>query len=348
MMPSMFDLAALFDRPRTPPGAVPRDLAEARKHLLPVLLPLAGLDVMRIGHLGLDNPSPPLEEMFPFRPLAADLGLGLAFDDGASFAVASPAHLEAWGVTLDEGLAVAEARLHHLHAPHFAQATPGLFVSRFGDAARLVAPELAQQVVGDSEPVAMVPDGEYLLLASSRDDAAIESMLAMAAELLQAPRRLSATPFRLDGGQWRAWQPSHEPVAATLHNLQRKKLADDYEEQSQALRDALERSAQDVFVADHGLLRTEAAPRMLSLSTLAHEVHAWLPLADVVAVQPPGGEVQDTLLVPWAAFRTIAGELLQPLSCVPPRFDYRGGLGEPHFERLRAATVTLAEAARGL
>lgn len=194
----------------------------------------------------------------------------------------------------------------------------------------------------------MVPNPEHLLLASSSDGAALEHMVARAQELLQAPQRLSAAMLRLEQGQWRPWLPPQEPAATMLHNLQQGVRAADYDAQSQVLRQVLDRSGEDIFLADHGLLRAEGKPRVLSLTTLAHEVHAWLPVADVIAIQPPGGEVQDTLLVPWAAFEAIARDCLQPLACLPLRYAYRGGLGEAQFARLRAAAVTLGEAVRAL
>jgi len=240
-----------------------------------------------------------------------------------------------WGVTLDEALAVAVDNLRHSKAPAFVEASPGLFVSQYGDyydAARITLPEVARQLIPNGDPVAMVPNRTMLLLASSNNSAALEHMIALANEALTEPRRLTAAMFRLTDREWKEWTPAEGTTRTMLDNLQLQMLAADYGDQADTLYKALERAERDIFVATFSLLKKDGDDRVKSYCVLPYQVATWLPRAEYVAVQLANDD--KSIVVGWDSFVDVASELLEPIGLKPERFKVRGDLTAEQVQRL--------------
>lgn len=315
---------------------VPSDFAAARPHLLPVLRHIVSLESLRIeapsGKADSD-----VKADFPVHPFSTELGVGIAFDSEHSISQISDSHLVTWKRSFDDVLEVALSNLQDRSPPRFEAFEPGFYVSQYGDyydATRLLLPHLAWQLPLRGAPVAMVPNRAALLLTGDADVEGIAAMVAQAKKvLLEDSRPLGPEMFRLEGDQWRVWQP---PGASgdRLYNLQLHLRAADYDIQKQALQRQMERSGEDVFVATFSIAQRNGVKRFHSFSVLTRGVDTLLPRTDRVALALL--ETKETIMITWPDFERIASHLLtEPLPLTLPRFRIRGFPSDAELVHLR-------------
>jgi len=314
---------------------IPDSFLDAQPNLLPVLRHLAGLELSLLS-MDEERQKGDFFTQFAMQPFSEELAIGIAFDSEVSIQQVGNKTLETWGKTLDEVLAVALDNLRHKAAPKFEEISPGFFVSQFDDyydASRLLLPELAWQLPLNGNPVAMVPNRICLLITGDRDEAGLEAMLATAEGLLRDQSRpLGTEMFRLDGTAWTPWKPSGA-VEIRLHDLRIQMRAGDYKAQQEVLSATAERRGEDVFVATFGLTKQPNDDRIFSYSVLTKSVHTWLPKTDRVCANDL--DTKEQLMVPWSVFESAAGDILEPMSYVLPRYRVAKDLGQQQLEILR-------------
>jgi uncharacterized protein YtpQ (UPF0354 family) len=322
--------------------AVPRDipgsLDEARAQLLPVLRHMAGLDLTRLD-MNLQALDGDLCEHFALVPLSTTLAIAVAYDTEHAVHQVDRARLANWGVTLAQAHDIAVDNLRHKAAPAFEQIVPGVYLSRFGDfydAVRLLLPELAWQLNLGGTPVAMVPNRTCLLLASDENQVALNAMVSIAERiLLEEPRPLGADMFRAGIGGFVEWWPADD-LGSRLRNLQIRCLSTDYQDQQNVLRQMLARQGQadDIFVATYIVMMKEGQALLQSYSVLTSGVPTWLPKTDLVGFM----EQTDAspLVMAWEQFAEIAGNLLEPLPYVLPRYRVTRDPDDEQLARMRA------------
>ena len=317
--------------------AYPDDFEEARPNLLPVIRAVSGLDLARIstGDVAA-GPSPWTSAM---RPVSQEVSIAVAYDTEHAIAQPGEEQLVKWGVTFDEALAIATYNLRHKAPPSFVEASPGLFMSLYGDfydAARLTLPELFWQLPVSGEPVAMAPNRVCLLVAGSKDERALAEMMERAAKILdEESRPLSGEMFLLAGQAWQPWTPEGK-VGQDLRNLLQRLRTADYHAQQQALQQAHERAGLDIFVATHTLVQRQET--LLSYSVLPQGVDAWLPKTDLVMLIDAEGVPPH--IVAWDAFEAEASDLLTLMPFTLPRYKAARYPDAEAIERMKAATPT--------
>ena len=222
------------------------------------------------------------------QPFSEELAVAIAYDTEDAVQQIGRKTLEEWGLTVDEALEIAIDNLRHKAAPQFTEHAPGLYVSQYNDlydAARILLPELAWQLPLNGNPVAMVPNRICLLLTGDQDEAGIAAMIDAADKVLtEQSRPLGAEMFRLEHKTWRLWRP-HGDSGNRLHNIQIQMLAADYKcQQDLSVRQELEKTNEDAFVATFTLAQKEGKP-ICSYSVLTKGVVTWLPQSkELVAV----------------------------------------------------------------
>lgn len=340
------------------PADLPGTLAEARASLLPVLRSIYGLESLQIsagnyapkqsGEPGSsDSGEDSLNSAFArfgTLPFIGELGVAIAYDTEFSVQQVPAEHLEKWGVSLEEALAIALDNLRHKSAPRFAQIFPGCHASQyedFYDAARLLLPEVAWSLGVAGNPVAMVPNRSCLLIAGDRDERAIAAMLAAAQQILQEQSRpLSAAMFRLEDRQWQPYSPPTF-LEVPHGNLLRSMTAGDYSAQQQALRSDLERRQIDVFVASYSLVQPqgEEAGPLQSYAVVAEDVDTWVPRTDLLFFRSEARNI--LLLLPWSVVMAKLGHLFVPLPFTLARYRVTGFPSPEDLAELRAHALPL-------
>ncbi len=317
----------------------PDELKAAHSRLLPILRHLGGVDLARISNGDL---SVPLEEIMLWRPFSPALGATVAVDSDHAIAQVSQQDLEKWGITFEEAFAIAVDNLRHKAAPVFAEISPGLHVSNYGDyydAGRIFLHELAWQLPLTGDPVAMVPNRTCLLVCGANDTAVLAEMVNKARLVLREQSRpLSSEMFRLVGKEWTLWTPPGE-AGALLRTLQREDRAGDYAYQQTALEKMHEEAGVDVFVAKHTLIQRSTDGALLSYAVLPKDVDTWLPECDLIVLSEVQGGAST--IVPWADFADHARHLIEKLPFAVPRWKVLGFPKGDCLEKLRAAATTM-------
>lgn len=301
---------------------IPDDFAAARKNLLPVLRARTFLQAARFAPLLDPDVRDSRHAMADF---SEDTALLLAYDTEHLTRILGASHLETWGVSLEEAIAIARDNLRDLAVEQFVQISPTLFASDWNDAydsSRLLLADLAHRVAGP-RAVAMVPTRGRMLLSATRSKGDLLALLQNAkAAIDQEGRRVSTLMYEFVDGQPVPYVPEDEEVASLLADLRRIALQEDYAEQKQLLDQVHDKQGVDLFVATYMLYKGEDE-RIFSVATWTEGVEALLPRADKIAfvTMNDEGETRNAGVLDWAQVAAVAGHLMQPEpDSYPPRY----------------------------
>jgi hypothetical protein len=272
---------------------------------------------------------------FLTRPFSDDLSLTLVLDTPTSVLRITRMHLEKWGV--DEEIAYATG-MHNLRlksADVWLKAVPGVYVSGWRDnfdASRAIFADLVRRAPIDGEPVIMLPNRDHLLIASSRDETAIQAMTGLSIGLYDKQNySLSIQPLVLRDG---AWVP-YELTGKLQQEIRRRvlqELAGAYESQGKVL----ERNGEDVFYASLMVFSENGTDEVHSLATWGLGVHALLPKAESIVFM----KTKETMArVEWNAAMKIIGELHEEPGMWPPRYRVSTFPSDEQFAALEAVAI---------
>ena len=171
------------------PGAaneLPVDYASARSRILPIVRQAADDALAQLMSQRLMTKGDDVESLgSASQVLLDDKVVGVAFDAPDALTRLTRKQLRGWGVSLD---AVLSDALHNLRGlPEHAgwqQVAPGLWSGQWGDSyesSRVLLPDLIYRV-GITDPVALVPLRDCLLIASVKDESALLAMVNHARE----------------------------------------------------------------------------------------------------------------------------------------------------------------------
>jgi uncharacterized protein YtpQ (UPF0354 family) len=320
----------------------PRSFAQALPHLMPMLRDQAFLGLTHLQMQLMDGES----SAIPSRQIAGAVHIALVEDTEHSVSSVNNKALQAWGVDFEEALAAATANLRERTTDQFAQIAPGLFQSTWSDvydATRLLLPDMLHRLPILGHPVVAVPSRNHLLVAGSKDAAALSRLVDITVEVLDEDTRpLSATLLAHVDGAWsvadEAWQ-NHPKMRQVRLRMQH----DDYAQQLPLLEKWLEQQGSDDFVAAHALIRPKDAQDWLSFSQWTGGVHGLLPVAEYLLLLLP--ETKETIFVPWPRALEIAGALMQQHTFWPLRYRVDAFPDEAQLAALRQHHVKLLDTA---
>ncbi|MCA9222387.1 MAG: hypothetical protein KDA71_18800 [Planctomycetales bacterium] len=314
---------------------LPDEYEDARPDLRPRLWARAMLEQMRLQSLITDRDAPDLAYEF----LGQHLAITLVYDLPESVRSLSREDLDAWQVTPYEAMEVARTNLAEDEFM-IGKLGDSLYASATGDsydATRVILLDVIRQFEVKGEPIAMLPNRDYLLVTGSEDVDGMTMMLDLAEKVLQEePRPLSPLPIRLSGDEWLDWMPPHEhPCYARLRLMEDRYLYEEYGTQKGLLDKIHETHGEDIFVAS--VMALEKQGDMFTCAVWPADVLALLPRTRLVALMQ--GPDSPPLMVAWEDLEAVVGDLLLPTNHYPPRFRVEQFPSESQLETLRRRAI---------
>jgi hypothetical protein len=277
---------------------------------------------------------------WPFRVLADALGAGLVYDLPESMMQIQQHSLDRWQATFDEAFEVACHNLRAISQQELKEVAPGVWRSPWRDnydPSRMLLTDYLRQheVLGD--PVVMVPNRDTLLLAGSRDAAALARLATLAEEAFDHPRSITGLAFRLKADdQWVPFLPDRDhPHYQQFQLLRIKSLGSEYSEQAEFLKEHNEKTGKDVFVASFSAVQQRETGEVRSYCVWSEGIVSWLPATDDIYFFRPSGEKEGNIAgsASWEQARTVLGDLMKPLGLYPERYEVEAF---PSEEQLRS------------
>lgn len=293
------------------------------------------LSQLQLAMSGLDCPD------IQTPTVAGEVVRMLFLDAERSTAQVNDGHLQEWGVGFEQAMERAMQNLRARSAPNFIRQAEGLYLSGWNDdydGARLLLPELLTQLPLRGEPVVGLPSRGRLLVAGSRDPAALDRLAQLCADLLESePRPMTANLLHYSRGRWVLFE---EPLPARrrLHEAEQKMLQGDYERQKALLEPFMQKKGADVFFASLQMFETPQG--LLSVAQWTRDVASLLPKADNLALLDL--KSREMLVVPWPQAAALLGEGLKPQGLYPERYLVHGFPEKDLLKKLRAVAVTKA------
>jgi hypothetical protein len=313
--------AARADRPRflemcmaiLRDTSLPQRFEDVRANLLPAVRARSYAESLRLSARFAGTALPSTSA----ASLGEDVVTVIAVDDADSMSIVTAAQLDAWGVSFEAALDVALDNLRAILGGGFVRSPDGVMVGDWNDAydsSRLLLSDVIHRA-GISDPVAMIPTRDSILLAPAGDRRALLAMLALASTASQEQgRTVSAAMYHFRNGSAQTYMPEDEEVARGLAQLRQRYLAEDYAEQKTLLDDLHEKHDIDLFVASFMLAQDKHARHEFSLCTWSEGVDALLPKSDRIALVRfnDQGEAQRAGMYDWDTVSAFAGHLMTP------------------------------------
>ena len=313
--------AARADRPRflemcmaiLRDTSLPERFEDVRANLLPAVRARSYAESLRLSARFAGTALPGTSA----APLGEDVVTVIAVDDADSMSIVTATQLEAWGVSFAVASDVALDNLRAMPGGGFVRNPDGVMVGDWNDAydsSRLLLSDVIHRA-GISDPVAMIPTRDSILLAPAGDRRALLAMLALAHTASEEQgRTVSAAMYHFRNGSAQTYVPEDEEVAHCLAQLRQRYLAEDYADQKTLLDDLHEKHDLDLFVASFMLAQDNHARQEFSLCTWSEGVDALLPKADRIALVRfnEQGEAQRAGTYDWDTVSAVAGHLMTP------------------------------------
>lgn len=293
---------------------LPTDFEDAKPDLLPTLRDRFFAETVRLQSEAAGSDPTELITV----PVTDECIIALVYDLPNSMRFVGKEALDTWGISVYEALEVAKQNLAELSYPVLSVGDK-VFVIESGDAydaTRMLLTDNLRQLPVLGAPVVM-PINRNCLLITGADDEEGLGIVAKLAELKQQDARpLLPMLFRLVGEEYQKWlPPAGHSHRAKFRELELLDLQGTYAQQKELLDQRNEQLGRDEFVATYTLL--QRGEEMFSYCVWARGVVASLPKTDYVALMDPAKEPPG--LTPWDELQRVAGTLLQPLDCYPPR-----------------------------
>lgn len=316
----------------------PTNYAQAKPLLLPVVRSSGAIGVAMTA--GLRAPDGAAMPAIVHRHLVADLEVSLVVDRPRSMAYVNAENLKAWSVSFDQAFEDALQNLRGLREHGgWAEIHPGLWQGMWGDtyeSSRLLLPDLIHRL-GVSDPVAMVPFRDVLLVTSGGNAQGLKQLVEMAAGSADRNTRwVSFELLKLNGTLWESFAPPDH--SATVRDLSKRNLADAYASQKQILDAHFQERGVDIFVASHSLAH-KVGEGLSSYAVWSEGVDTLMPEADMVAFYRPDHKGSGQLILPWAVAQEHFGPFFEPTDYTPTRYRLRGFPQAQALEAVRSLSL---------
>ncbi len=296
---------------------VPASFEAASGGLLPRVRDLGyyAMTKLRFEVEGLDYIEP------PFKPLAAHLAVGLAFDRPESIVEITKDALDKWERGFEDALEIARDNLWNLSGGKFEQIAPGVYLSPWQDnhdASRLYLYDLLWHLDVSGDTVAAIPNRDTLLVTGSQSAEGLRVMAAICEEVAQQSHPISVIPVVLREKQWQTFTLDADHAAFEVFNkLRIFEEARDYAEQKKWLEALNSKREEDIFVASYTVLQDKKSGALMTYSVWVEDILTLLPVTDEVVF------MRDQKIVAkgkWERVLEVAGSLMSAVDLYPRRY----------------------------
>ncbi|MCC4607782.1 DUF1444 family protein [Xanthomonas campestris pv. zinniae] len=311
---------------------------QVRPTLMPVLRHRAMLEELRLIHRRDHGPNAAFTVVF--RDVAEDCVELLAVDRADSISPLLQGPNQEWGITLEQGLAIAHCNLRDATADRFVEVAPGVFRGAWQDAydtSRVLLPDVIARVAVRGRPVFMLPTRDCLLVVGDRDEVPMAAMLELSIEAASQGRCISALAYTYEERRivpFSLPQPQH---LRRQEDLRRMMDSSSYAMQNELLHAVHKAEQLDVFVASYRVYKeNDGSGHQFSLATWTEGVDILLPKADrIVFVSSKEEGDADVVVAQWDQAVGVVGALmeLQP-EFYPPRYRVRTFPSPVQFQQL--------------
>ncbi|WP_374981240.1 hypothetical protein PSGK_08940 [Pseudomonas solani] len=318
-------IAALCENQRS--RALPLD--EARPLLLPVIRSRGMIEELRLHQVRTEGDD--LDFSPVYLPMGDDAVVLLAIDHPESTATLVQGPDKSWGITLEEGLAIALTNLRDTTADSFVEVVPGLFRGDWNDSydiSRIFLPDVLERLPLKGRPVFMVPSRETLLVTGDHDGHALAAMVELGLQAASEGRAISTGLYCYEDGKVATYPVQHPLLQARLARMRYLTTKNEYDTQKHALDLIHQENSTDIFVASYQLYAAQEDPdQLFSIASWTEGVDSLLPRVDRLVLVRPNEDCSDaeTRAVSWEQAMTLLGDLLEEApGFYPPRYRTLG------------------------
>lgn len=271
----------------------------------------------------------------PYQVVGDRLTVEVVIDQTDSVIPVSQRMLDAWGMTFEEALPIAENNLLQSGTDQFQRTIqPGLFVSDWNDGhdlSRFMLPEVTSNLPIQGQPLVMLPSRNFFLVTGTDDDEGILLMTQIAAEFLEEgdePFVGYVFLFDEEGSETGEWvtslPPPDHPAHQQLHQLSMRTVAADYADQRKLLQRLCEKNDPGVFVGELTAVAVQDGEAYLRAEWISGVV-SLLPQADRISFVgcDDAGEPVTLGEAPLDRVREVMGTAMEPWPIYPVRYFVR-------------------------
>jgi hypothetical protein len=252
-------------------------------------------------------------------PVSDHLEACLVYDLPTTIQFVTNEMLDKWGVSLFEAAEVARRNLEQKESV-VGKVGDHLYVFVNGDAydaTRMLLLEPIRSLELNGPPVAISLNRDSLMVTGADDVEGLQILATLAEKKKNEARPICPIPHKLVGDEWVAWLPPPDhPHHEKFRLLEQGFLAGEYAEQKSLLDKRHEQTGEDVFVASFSIAEKDG--KRLTYSVWSKDVVTWLPKTEFVGLFDDQPEQLE--FVAWGQLKAVAGHLLAPLDCYPPRW----------------------------
>ena len=257
------------------------------------------------------------------RSFVPDLYEVLLWDLPTAMTVLSDETLASWSRSFDDLLAIAKGNLAAVPQTGYAAMDNRVFRLMNGDdydSARLLLPEVLDELPIDGDLVGLIPTRNTALIAGVDDADGIRIACEAALQDVEDPSVFKHPLVRRDG-EWSLLELEADHDAyrpwRTLTRIEKAEAANNVQQLLQGI------VGDDIFVASVGLRENPVSGLVESLAVWTRDVPTLLPQADTIAFNP-GDERQPIVEGTWDAVVAIIGDQLEPTEHYPKRWRVEG------------------------
>lgn len=296
---------------------VPEDFEDAKHDLLPSVRSKSMGEVIRLD-VEIQGKGSKWVDLATI-PLSDYLEICLVYDLPTTIEFVTTEMLEKWGVSLIEAAEVARQNLEQTESM-IGKVGDHLYVFVSGDAfdaTRMLLLEPIRSLDLNGLPVAIPLNRDSLMVTGADDAEGLEILATLAEKKKDEARPICPIPHKLVGDEWVAWLPPPDhPQHERFRLIEQGFLAGEYAEQKSLLDKRHEQTGEDVFVATFSA--AERQEKLISFCVWSKDVSTWLPKTEFVGLYETDAKHAD--FVTWDRLLAVAGHLMTPLDCYPPRW----------------------------
>lgn len=320
-----------------PMTEIPKSFDEIRSQLLPkVRERYYGENLKLLGRLEGGEGIQPASQV-----LVEHFSLELVIDLPHAMAMVMEPHLQEWGVSFDQCLAVAKENLWKISNERWQTIADGVYASPWQDsydASRIALEDLIWQLEVDGDHVVTIPTREIVLVTGSNNEQGLQLVAELTGQYMQKSRGISGRALCLKDHQWQSFVPPLDhPAGPAFHELILMSDGDIANSQKELLDKIHVKEQQDIFVASYMAVRDESSGAALSFCTWSQDVLSLLPRTERVMLVKGQGNVDDMKpigMVKFDELLDICGDRIKPQGMYPERYRVDGFPSEDQISRM--------------
>ena len=214
---------------------VPETWDDVKSMLLPVVRDGAYLTFakLQMALAGIDSDTEMKSTEISYRELAPGLYMTLVVDTPDKMLGVTDDRLKEWGVTFDQALEIAQAKLRRASTDKFEEIMPGLWVAPWTDsyaASRVMLPDVLQRVC--TNPLVALPNRDTMFVADPSSEEAFAKLVILLEKVAEGNNGYCVTQriYELQDKTLRLYQaPKDHPAFASYERLLVGEQAVNYE-----------------------------------------------------------------------------------------------------------------------